>query len=624
MAGRKSETIVVLIVSLGAVVVSLPALRTGLLNDDFIHRSILAGPSPAVDRLSERGLAPEGSGGLGHALSRLFVAVHPEENLQSLRDYGALPWWTYDGFRVAFWRPMASLTHWLDYRFFAQSPLVMHLHSILWFAAAVAGVSVLYRRITSIGSSETQPGSSTSRIRWIAALAALLYLLDDNGYFPTLWIANRNLLISLFFGAMALVAYDRHRREQWRPGVVIAPVCLLASVLATEGGVATFAYLLAYEVSLGEGRLRRRALALAPAVGVVVLWRLAYNLQGYGANGGGFYFDPVREPLGYAVAVVLRGPFFLGGLWTGVPVDLYGWLPPVSKLLLWILLATFTVLIPVVLTPILRTNRRTRFWLIGMYVAAMPICATLPMGRAMLFIAIGAFGVVAEYIVGWWTVDRWVPSRRWMWHVCRTVFVVFLTAHVLVAAAGRIMAPRVTARMQAKMAETQDLGPAGSLEGQDLVVVNAPNPVSFLYDPFRRVWEGRPLPLGVRILAPGFNAVDVARTGPRRLTVRSVSDSLLDCQRGKRMDFAFFYRYLGDVRSREHPLRAGDRISLPRVQVEVLEVDHRGFPVEAAFEYDVPLEDPSLKWLQWDWDNDVYRAFPLPAQGNAVRLEGPF
>jgi len=246
------------------------------------------------------------------------------------------------------------------------------------------------------------------------------------------------------------------------------------------------------------------------------------------------------------------------------------------------------------------------------------------MGRAMLFIAIGAFGAVAEYVVGWWTDDRWVPPCGGVRHLYRTVFVVFLIAHIPVAAAGRITAPRITEKMQAKMAEAQDLGPAGTVEGRDLVVVNAPNPVSFLYDPYRRAWGGQPLPLGVRILAPGFNTVDVTRTGPRSLTVRAVSDSLLDCQRGKRMDFAFFYRYLSDVRSREYPLCAGDRIALPRMQVEVLEVDHRGFPVEAAFEFDVPLEDPSLKWLLWDWDDDVYETFSLPAQGDTVRLHGPF
>jgi hypothetical protein len=272
----------------------------------------------------------------------------------------------------------------------------------------------------------------------------------------------------------------------------------------------------------------------------------------------------------------------------------------------------------------LRVNRRARFWLIGMCLSALPVCATVPMSRAMLFIAIGAFGVVAEYLGGWLMKDRWVPTHGWIKHVCGMLFVVFFLAHLPLAALGRLGAPQVTATLQVKMAQTQDLGPAGALEDQDLVVVNAPNPVSFLYDPFRRAFEGGPLPRGMRILAPGFNSVELTRTGPRRVTVRSLSDSLLDCQRGKRMDFAFFYRYLADVRSPAHPLHAGDRVVLPRMQVEVLAVDGRGFPVAAAFEFATPLEDASLKWLSWDWDDDVYRSLALPEVGQSVRLMGPF
>ncbi len=587
-----------------------------------MHRSILAGPSDVVDRLAERGLAPQQSGQLGYALSHTFVAVHPQENLQPLRDYGALPWWTYDGFRVAFWRPVASFTQWLDYRLFPQSPAMMHLHSILWFGLAMLGIALLYRRIASVESESS--GSLQAVPRGSAGWRRLMYLLDDNGYFPSLWIANRNLLISLFFGAMAMLAYDRWRRRQWRPGAVIAPACLLVSVLATEGGIATFAYLFAYEAALGHGRAVRRALALVPSAVVIVLWRLAYNLQGYGASGGGFYFDPVREPFDYALAVLVRGPFFLGGQWTGVPADLHNYLPPASKMLLWMLLAVLTILIPIIMTPMLRVNRRARFWLIGMYLAALPVCATVPMGRAMLFIEIGAFGVVAEYIGGWLAKERWRPFHGWTRHIGGTLFVVLFVAHLPLAAVGRLGAPEVTAALHEKMAETEDLSPAGDLENEDLVVVNAPNPVSFLYDPFQRAFEGGPLPRGVRILAPGFNSVELTRTGPRRVTVRALSDSLLDCQPGKRADFAFFYRYLADVRSPAHPLHAGDRISLPRMAVEVLAVDGRGFPVEAAFEFDTPLEDASLKWLIWDWDDDVYRSLTVPQVGQAVRLMGPF
>jgi hypothetical protein len=182
----------------------------------------------------------------------------------------------------------------------------------------------------------------------------------------------------------------------------------------------------------------------------------------------------------------------------------------------------------------------------------------------------------------------------------------------------------VSATLQGKMAETQDLSPAGDLGYEDLVVVNAPNPISFLYDPFQRAFQGQPLPRGVRILAPGFNSVELTRTGPRRVIVRALSDSLLDCQRGKRADFAFFYRYLADVRSPAHPLHAGDRISLPRMEAEVLAVDGRGFPVEAAFEFEALLEDASLKWLVWDWDDDVYRSLTVPQVGQSVRLMGPF
>jgi len=610
-----------LVLALTAVAVSLPAVRSGFLNDDFMHRAILRGPSESLSRLDERNLAPQQSGELGYALSHMFIAVHPDENLRPLLDYGALPWWTYEGFRVAFWRPVASFTHWLDYRLFPQSSVMMHLHSVLWFGVAMLGVALLYRRIASVGLSYF---SSAVNPAWVAALASFMYLFDDNGYFPTLWIANRNLLISLFFGTLTLLAYDRWRRLRWRPGALVAPAGLLISILATEGGIATFAYLFAYEVALGGGRALRRVLSLVPLVVVVVLWRLVYNLQGYGSNGGGFYFDPVREPVDYAMAVLQRAPFFLGGQWTSVPADLYNYLPPANKTLVCGLLAAVTILIPIILLPLLRVNRRARFWMIGMYLAALPICATVPMGRAMLFVGIGGFGVVAEYIAGWMAKDPWVPVRGWTRHIPGTLFVVFFVAHLPLAVIGRLGAPHVTASLQAKVAETQDLGPTGDLENKDLIVVNAPNPVSFLYDPFQRASEGRSLPRGVRVLAPGFNSMLLTRTGPRQVTVRALSDSLLDCQRGKRMDLAFFYRYLADVRSPAHPLCVGNRISLPRMEVEVLAVDGRGFPVEAVFEFETPLEDGSLKWLVWDWDRDVYRPLVLPQVGRSLRLMGPF
>ena len=595
---------------LAALVVSLPAIRTGPLNDDFVHGAALIGPSSYTDRLAEAGLPQAGSGELPDVLFNTYIAVHPEHNLVDLKRYGALPWWAYDGLRVAFWRPLAALTHWLDYRLFPGRFDLMHVHSIVWFAAVVLVVALLYRRIAPVG--------------WMAGLAGLMYLLNDDGYFPTMWIANRNLLIALVFGVLTLLAYDRWRSRNWRPGAVIVPVCLGLSLLSAEAGVATFAYLFAYEVGLGQGRLLRRGLALVPAFLTILLWRVLYSVQGYGASGGGFYFDPAREPLGYGLAVLWRMPFLLTGQWLTIPPDLHSFLPGFYQILLWIALTALTVWIFIILVPFLRWNRRARFWLIGMYGSALPFCATVPMSRSLLFAAIGAFGLAAEFIGTWPARGDWVPDATWRRYASWSLFLSLFIVHLPLAAASRIAAPHVTATLEGQMAETMELGSADASASQDLVIVNAPNPIYFLYDPYRRACEGRPLPRGMRLLAPAFNTIRVTRTGDCRLTVQSASDSLLDCQRDQRMDHVFLYRYLGDVRSSRHPLRVGQGISLPHMRVEVLAVDGRGFPTEAAFEFDVPLEDASLKWVRWDWDNDVYGPFELPAVGQSVILEGPF
>jgi hypothetical protein len=597
------------VMGLLGLVLSLPALGTGLLTDDYPQRAMLVGSSPMTERLAEVGLAPEGSGRLRPALSDLFVAVQPGKNLEALRDYGALPWWTHDEYRVAFWRPVPSLTHWLDYRLFGDSLTLMHLHSVLWFAAVALALALLYRRLMARA--------------WVAGLAALMFVLDDSSYFPTMWLANRNLLMSLFFGVLTLLAHDRWRRQRSKGAALLATICLMLSVLSAAAGVAIFAYLLAYAVVLDEGRPARRLAALAPAVAVIVLWRVLYNLQDYGASGGGFYFDPVREPLGFALALLRRGPFMLGGQWTTVPPDLYSFLPPGNKLAVGAFLAAFTVVVPVLLWPLLRTSRTARFWLIGMYAAAVPFCATVPMSRSLPFVAMGAFGLIAECLAGWFREDAWLPKTRWVWGSVRNLVVLFILGHLVFATVTRVFAARLTSTLEERVARTMAIRPAEARPDQDLVIVNAPNPTSFLYDPYAAAYEGQALPRGVRVLAPGYGPVEVTRTTPRRVVIRSTADSLLDCERGRRMDFVFFYRYLSDVRGPGHPLRIGDRVAVPRMTVEVLDVDERGLPVEVECAFETDLHDGALRWLYWNWDQECFRSFEPPPIGETVHLDGP-
>jgi hypothetical protein len=576
---------------------------------------------------------PEGAGRLSTVLSYQFATVDPERNLQQLKAYGALPWWTSDSLRVAFWRPVASFTHWVDYRLFPTSIALMHLHSILWFAAVVFAVSILYRRIGELRITDCGlrirhagfgPQCEIQNPQWMAGLAALMYLLADCSYFPTMWLANRNALISLFFGILAVILHDRHRTAGGWLNFTGALACLLLSLFSAEAGIATGAYLFAYEIVLRRERWTRRLGASAPFVAVTLGWRLVYSVLGYGAAGGGFYIDPVREPLRYALAVLDRLPFLLAGQWTSLPPEFCGMLSGAAKQVLWAALLALTVGLPVVLWPLLRENRRARFWLVGMYASAVPICATVPMSRALVFVAVGAFGLIAELAGNWRQIAGWTPGCGWRRVLVSGLVIGALATHLPWAAVRRAMAPSVTARLERRMNKTMAMGLLWWWRGEDLVLVNAPNPAAFLYDPFRNVYNGRLLPGAVRLLAPGFGALEVARTQPQRLVVRALARSLLDCPSYEGLHFVLFYRALCDVRGAGQPMQAGQRIVLPRMTVEVLRVDECGLPVEAAFDFSAALEDPSLQWINWDWQRRDWAVFPVPKVGETVTLAGPF
>jgi len=564
------------------------------------------------EQLSDVGLPPNSSGDLSEVVSDLFIAVRPDHNLEKLKTYGALPWWTYDGLRVSFWRPVSSFTHWLDYLLFPNSVMLMHAHNLLWFAVAIFLVATLYRRLMVCS--------------WVAGLAALLYVLDDSSYFPAMWIANRNIFLSLFFGILTLLTHHRWRQHHSVSAAIVAPFCLLGSLLSAEAGVATFAYLFAYAVTLDRGSRLRRALSLAPAVFLIVLWRIVYSTLGHGAYGGNFYLDPAREPLRYAWAVITRSPVLLMGQWSCIPADIFNFIPDSAKAQYLPIITVFVVLVLIVLLPLVCKDRLARFWLIGMYLSAVPVCATVPMSRNLLFVAIGAFGLMSQFIAGLVTKENWLPaSRLWRgaaWTLCMLLIIVHLPMAVL----ARISTPIMTSFLAKNVKSTMEIGSLEGSEDQDLVVVNAPNPSAFLYVPFLRAYEGQPLPRAIRLLAPGFGPLEINRTDDNSVMLRARGGNLLACQEKDSIDFVYFYRYVSDVRGARHPLSAAAeyRVELPRMSAEVIAVDGSSVPAEVLFKFAVALEDGSLRWLQWDWEKGCYIPFKVPAVGQKVHIRGPF
>ena len=196
-----------LILAIMAVVVMLPALGHGWFLDDMMFRARFLASSETTGEMEEAGGPFKGTGRLSEAMSGLY-AFFKDEGIEKVMDYGAIPWWTDPACRISFWRPVTSFTMWLDYQLYPNSAALQHLHSILWFGGAVLVLAILYRRV----------GGAV----WVAGLAGLLYVLDETNYFPVAFVANRNAVIALFFGSLAVLMHDKWRRESSIGGAVLA------------------------------------------------------------------------------------------------------------------------------------------------------------------------------------------------------------------------------------------------------------------------------------------------------------------------------------------------------------------------------------------------------------------
>jgi hypothetical protein len=82
-----------------------------------------------------------------------------------------------------------------------------------------------------------------------------------------------------------------------------------------------------------------------------------------------------------------------------------------------------------------------------------------------------------------------------------------------------------------------------------------------------------------------------------------------------------YYAWILDAlfRNSQHPFSVGDRVELTGMTVEIKELTGDGRPAKAAFTFAVPLEDPSLRWLQYK-DGD-FIPFTPPAIGQSVVLQ---
>ncbi len=222
------------LVALAVVATDLPALGLGFAWDDLPY----VRTSPALGG---------GAGGLLRALRCDLYAFASPPDAPS-----------------GYWRPVATLSFWLDSRF-GQGPAALHAGSVILQAASAALLVLLLRRRLGGGAAAGVAG----------ALAALLWAVHPASVEAVAWVSCRyDLLATLFALALLLLPWAPGYRRAGLHGLLF-----LCGLLSKEGFAAMAAVVLADDLAA-----RRPARAAAPrwcavAVALATWWALRSALH---------------------------------------------------------------------------------------------------------------------------------------------------------------------------------------------------------------------------------------------------------------------------------------------------------------------------------------------------------
>jgi hypothetical protein len=526
-------------------VLNLPGLLSPYWLDDFVHAAMVRGTFPS----------PRSPFDLYNFVSNGDRAL--------LIDRGVLPWWTHPHLTIRFFRPLASVLRWADLKLIGDHPLVHHAHSFVWWALAVVAARALYRKFL-------EPRT--------VIVATAVFALAPCHATPIAWLANREVLIALVFGALAMAESARFREAGGTRPALLATAFYSLAMLSGEYALAFGGYALASSV-LERGTIARRAGAFAMFAVPAMATLVARHALRFGNEGSGFYRDPF----------VQTGLFVSGMPRRLARLFLDAWLASESSWVMdvapWLVALAVVALVVVIALPLRATladqpadrRRAALVFVVGSLLAMIPMVGVAPSARLLGVVMLGTAPLVALILERAWFAPKPVAGRFGLFAVLLAFF--------------HLVHGPVTTFLQSKLyydISTGFLERARSLaercddKPEDAKIVLARSSVEIvLFLPFALRDDNR-LPARWWVLSLSSHALMVRR-GER------VVELLVPKGRG------YFPTGPNDLfRSEDEPLHAGDQVTVPGLHATVLETGERG-PARLRFEFDQKLE--SLVWV---------------------------
>jgi hypothetical protein len=556
-----------------AVALCLPTLGAGLALDDYVLLSHMTQPASA--------------GWAGSAPFDLFRWLDPAHNA-TLIDGQGMPWWTFEGARCAFFRPLASLSHYLDYTLFGRDPRMMHLHNLVWFALLLWLAGKAYAEFLG------QP--------WVAGLSLAMFAFDAAHGVPVCWISNRNALMAGALGIATLHCHHRARRDKSFGFTCAAWLYFALALGSGELAVGTAGYLLAYALFYDQAAPAKRLMTLLPFAVLLGIWTFQHTRGGYGSYGLGAYVDPVAEARTFLRALPLRWSVLMASQIGCLVSDLYGVVPTRFAPGLALAAALLTALGAFVVAPAMQ-RRSTRFFVLGASLSALPLAAAIPADRLLVLTGFGAMPALALGL------QAALRASHGLYDVSSTrVRIARRSAGLALTGMHLMVAPLVlpvTALSTAFVAHWTEKAEASvpadaSVPQQVLIVAAIPDSVLLTYLPTMRAWTGKPSPGRLYWLDAMPGDAYFERRAENRLRV-TTSQGLFDRR--------------SEARGVSFALKPGDKIVLTELTIDVLDVTEAGRPSVCDFVFASPLESQRYRWQTWQ--DGRLRDFEPPKLGEA-------
>lgn len=582
-----------LLAPLVAMLALLPTLHLGLMLDDLVQKSELTTGKART---------------LAGASFHLFRFLPDDPTIQRWMDRGMLAWWTAPQIRLAFWRPLTSATHWLDYQLWPGSPMLMHAHSILWAGLAALLAALLYRRMLGLGVT--------------GLLAALFFALDDAHASTAGWLANRNAVVATTFGVATLLAHHRWRSSGSRAIAGAALGLFAATLLSAEFGAGVGGYLLAYAIFLeppGQ-RLYRRLATVLPYVALGLVWLLTHKLMGFGAAHSYVYVDPAGEPMRFAKYLGFSLPVLAFAGISPVPADLSMLLSSPARGIFWAISALGGGVVLAMGWSTLRREAAARFLLVGALLALLPVAATIPSNRLLYLASFGFFGFLAIVSRDLWTRSGGVAGTM----LRRGVVFLLLGIHLLLAPLAAIDGARNLAEF-GRLASEPALSLPADVADKRLVVVGSHGAFHTIMGMLNLAEAGRAMPRQLAHLHTGLTTTTLLRIDER--TVRIEPDGgflLLPGTRGNSNAPPFSLTYIPQTMDSvyRHPglrFSPGEVISYAGLAVTIAAVDDAGRAMAVDVRFPEAADDPTNRWVRYEGNR--YVPVTLPPVGGAMVLE---